>query len=263
MQIKWSVLNRRLLFWREWSQIFIGDDDWRSGWSRGPLSLKLVHFMPDAVRYVLHIWVADYLSWSCSRPTCNIRLWLRPRANCPSGSGSGSASLHHICIRTCETFEKHHPRSNRVSLFALEYTWHCSLAFRRETPARSVTCIPTEKARRDSRQKGTLNSPPAPPRLNIDAKQIQTMWDFRNPRNFFGISSSKRWKSGTLDERLSQHIVFIFSLSRQRWGQMTIWPHLHQPKVGPWPRCPPPPPLWPPVISGHQVKNGQTKQIGI
>ena len=48
-----------------------------------------------------------------------------------------------------------------------------------------------------------------------------------------------------MDERLCQHFVFIFSLSRQRWGQMTIWPHLHEPKVGPWPRWPPP--LRPPV----------------
>ena len=38
-----------------------------------------------------------------------------------------------------------------------------------------------------------------------------------------------------------QHISFIFSFSRQRWGPMIIWPHLHEPKVGPWPRCPPPP----------------------
>ena len=42
------------------------------------------------------------------------------------------------------------------------------------------------------------------------------------------------------------HIVFIFSLSCQRWGQMTIWPHLNEPKVGPWPRWPPP--LRPPVV---------------
>ena len=243
MQIKWSVLNRRLLFWREWSRLFLGDDDGRSGWSRGTLSLKFVHFMPDVVRYVLYellttclgavrresrisarggrqgnddlIWDANerFLTYAntylqlfkmfiailclngfeqpfkrhqcpfflplrrgnprlrrgslrprggrppqrpppgsapaCSRPTFNIRLWLRLRANCPRGSGSGSASLHYICILSCETFEKHHSRSNRVSLFALEYTWHCPLAFRRETPARSVTCIPTEKARRD------------------------------------------------------------------------------------------------------------------
>ena len=65
---------------------------------------------------------------------------------------------------------------------------------------------------------------------------------FLESEKFFGISPSKTWKSGTLDERLCQHIVFIFSLSRQRWGQMTIWPHLHELKVGPWPRCPPPPP---------------------
>ena len=75
------------------------------------------------------------LSRSCCRPTFNIRLWLRLRANCPSDSGSGSASLHYIRILTWETFQikKDHSRSrsNRVSLFALEYTWHCSLAFRR------------------------------------------------------------------------------------------------------------------------------------
>ena len=68
---------------------------------------------------------------------------------------------------------------------------------------------------------------------------------FRESEKIFGISPSKTWKSGTLDERLCQHIVFICSLSRQRWGQMTIWPHLHEPKVGPWPRWPPP--LRPPV----------------
>ena len=49
MQIKWSVLNRRLLFWREWSLLFLSDDDGRSGWSRGD-SLKLCRIFVSAVR---------------------------------------------------------------------------------------------------------------------------------------------------------------------------------------------------------------------
>ena len=61
MQIKWSVLNRRLLFWREWSRLFLGDDDGRSGWSRGALSLKLVHSMPDVVRYVWYELLTTFL----------------------------------------------------------------------------------------------------------------------------------------------------------------------------------------------------------
>ena len=44
---------------------------------------------------------------------------------------------------------RNHSRSNRVSLFALEYTWHCSLAFRRRNASERVRCIPTEKARCD------------------------------------------------------------------------------------------------------------------
>ena len=58
---------------------------------------------------------------------------------------------------------------------------------------------------------------------------------FLESEEIFGISPSKTRKSGTLEERLCQHIVFIFSLSRQRWGQR--WPPL-RPPVGrrSWPR---------------------------
>ena len=56
-------------------------------------------------------------------------------ANCPSGSGSGSASLHYICIRTWETFQikKNTTRVQIASHFLHwnTYTWHCSLAIRR------------------------------------------------------------------------------------------------------------------------------------
>ena len=79
--------------------------------------------------------------WDPGQARVNIRLWLRLRANFPSGSSSGSASLHYICILTWETFQikKHHSRSNGVSLFALEYTWHCSLAFRRQSASDKVS----------------------------------------------------------------------------------------------------------------------------
>ena len=32
---------------------------------------------------------------------------------------------------------------------------------------------------------------------------------------------------------------------------MTIWPHLHEPKMGPWPRCPPPPPAAASAVYGR------------
>ena len=73
MQIKWSVINWRLLFCREWSRLFLDDDDGRSGWSRGALSLKLVHFMPDVVRYVWYELLRTFLG----ALAFNIRLWLR------------------------------------------------------------------------------------------------------------------------------------------------------------------------------------------
>ena len=42
---------------------------------------------------------------------------------------------------------------------------------------------------------------------------------------------------------------------------MTIWPHLHEPKVGPWPRCPPP--LRPPVdVVGNGKKRGFCGMMG-
>ena len=40
---------------------------------------------------------------------------------------------------------------------------------------------------------------------------------------------------------MDDYINIISSVSRQRWGQMRRWPHLHEPKVGPWPRWPSPP----------------------
>ena len=42
-----------------------------------------------------------------------------------------------------------------------------------------------------SRRKGILNSPPAPPRSNIDAKRIQTTWDFQYPRIFLEFRLQK------------------------------------------------------------------------
>ena len=38
-----------------------------------------------------------------------------------------------------------------------------------------------------------------------------------------------------------QRIVFIFSLSLQRWGQMTIWPIFTSQRWGHGPGAPPPP----------------------
>ena len=159
MQIKWSVLSSRLVFWRKWIRLFLGDDDGRSGWSRGALSLTLpdvVHAWRCSIRL---IWVADNPSRSCSRPTFNIEFWLRLRANCPRALGQFSSqrrnrtgSLHYICILTWETFQikKHHSRSNRVSFFALQHLWHCSLAFRRLNASEKCHVYSNgKKARRD------------------------------------------------------------------------------------------------------------------
>ena len=41
---------------------------------------------------------------------------------------------------------------------------------------------------------------------------------------------------------MDDYINIISSVSRQRWGQMRRWPHLHEPKVGHDPGGPPPPP---------------------
>ena len=98
------------------------------------------------------IWVADNLSRSCCRPTFNIRLWLRFWADCPNGSGFGSVSLHYTYVFL---HEKHSKLSSitRVQIASRFLHWNtrdiARSRFAGETPARSVTCIPTEKARRD------------------------------------------------------------------------------------------------------------------
>ena len=55
---------------------------------------------------------------------------------------------------------------------------------------------------------------------------------------------------------MDDYINIISSVSRQRWGQMRRWPHLHEPKVGPWPRWPSPPPLRSPVPRTSTYRSG-------
>ena len=94
--------------------------------------------MPDVVRYVWYELLATFLGAVAS-----------PLLISDSDFGSEqivpaapvlarhpcimSKTRTYICILAWETFQikKYHSRSNRVLLFALEYTWHCSLAFRR------------------------------------------------------------------------------------------------------------------------------------
>ena len=65
--------------------------------------------------------------------------------------------------------------------------------------------------------------------------------DFRNPRFFLEFRLQKRENPGTLDERLVKiYFFYIFFPFMSKVGPNVIWPHLHEPKVGPWPRWPPP-----------------------
>ena len=91
------------------------------------------------------------------------------------------------------------------------------------------------------------------------AKFIQllaTVWAARNRkwRNVGTMATDKQTNRQTDAPSLNSYLdsalwmydyinisLSFFSASRQRWGQMTIWPHLRDTKVGPWPRFPPPP----------------------
>ena len=105
----------------------------RSGWSRGALSLKLVHFMPDVVRYVWYELLTTFLGAVATPLLISDSEFgseqIFPAAPVPALH----PCIRYICILTWETFQikNNYSRSNGVSLFALEYTWHCSLAFRR------------------------------------------------------------------------------------------------------------------------------------
>ena len=148
MKIKWSVLNRRLLFWRECSRLFLGDDDGRSDSSRGAVGLKLVHFMPDVWYELLTTFLGAVVT---------------PLLIGVSDSDFGSeqiipaapVSALHPSITYAFLHEKYSKLKSitRVQIASRFLHWNTRNIprshFAGETPARSGTCIPTEKARRD------------------------------------------------------------------------------------------------------------------
>ena len=70
-------------------------------------------------------------------------LWYQLATPAPSISVSQLQST--IKALTLKVETQHNSRSNRVSLFPLEYTRHFSLSFRRKMRARNVTSIPMKK----------------------------------------------------------------------------------------------------------------------
>ena len=90
-------------------------------------------------------------------------------------------------------------------------------------------------------QKGTLNSPPAPPRSNIGAQRIQIPWDFRNPRNFLEFHFQKRenpalWMNDYVNVSFLSFLFHFKGGAKWQYG-----PTFTSQRLGHGPGAPPPP----------------------
>ena len=139
-------------------------------WSRDLLGQRVIFFWKCVKLLAEQLWqiwrryappFSRYLrktlrgGWNQPPPAgarVNIRLWLRFWADCPNGSGFGSVSLHYTYVFL---HEKHSKLSSitRVQIASRFSHWNtrdiARSRFASKTPARSVTCIQTEKAGRE------------------------------------------------------------------------------------------------------------------